>query len=178
MAKDKTNDFRFADECHFQQHGSRCRMWFPPEEKDPVLLHAPTRKSMSLFGVASASTGAMTTMLIKVFNAMTFLTFLKKVLKTRRRGKKLIVILDNARYHHAIILKPWLLENKDKIRLMFLPPYSPDLNNIERVWKITRRKCTHNRYFSSLNELEVTVKKQMKEWGKPNETIRRLCCII
>lgn len=51
MAKDKTNDIRFEDECHFQQHGSRCRMWFPPEEKDPVLLHAPTRKTMSLFGV-------------------------------------------------------------------------------------------------------------------------------
>lgn len=153
-------------------------MWVPPEEKDPVLLHAPTRKSMSLFGVASATTGELTTMITKVFNAATFLTFLKKVLLTKKKGKKLIVVLDNARYHHAIILKPWLQENKDKIRLMFLPPYSPDLNNIERVWKITRRKCTHNRYFATLNELELVVKKQMKEWTKPNETIHRLCCII
>ena len=153
-------------------------MWFPPEEKDPVLLHAPTRKTISLFGVVSASTGEMTTMLTKVFNAMTFLMLLKKVIKTKKRGKKLIVVLDNARYHHAIILKPWLKENKDKIRLMFLPPYSPDLNNIERVWKITRRKCTHNKYFSTLNELEMVVKKQMRDWGKPNETIHRLCCII
>ena len=117
-------------------------------------------------------------MLTKVFNAMTFLMLLKKVIKTKKRGKKLIVVLDNARYHHAIILKPWLKENKDKIRLMFLPPYSPDLNNIERVWKITRRKCTHNKYFSTLNELEMVVKKQMRDWGKPNETIHRLCCII
>lgn len=153
-------------------------MWFPPEEKDPVLLHAPTRKTISLFGVVSASTGEMTTMLTKVFNAMTFLMLLKKVIKTKKRGKKLIVVLDNARYHHAIILKPWLKENKDKIRLMFLPPYSPDLNNIERVWKITRRKCTHNKYFSTLNELEMVVKKQMRDWGKPNETIHRLCCIV
>jgi transposase len=153
-------------------------MWFAPEEKDPVLLHAPTRKSISLFGVVSASTGQMTTMLTKVFNAMTFLLFLKKALKTRKRGKKLIVVLDNARYHHAILLKPWLSENKDKIGLMFLPPYSPDLNNIERVWKITRRKCTHNKYFSTLGEVELVVKKQMKEWGKPNETLHKLCCII
>jgi len=34
------------DEVHFQQHGSRCRMWVPPETKDPVLLHQPTRKSV------------------------------------------------------------------------------------------------------------------------------------
>lgn len=178
MAKNRNNDLHFEDECHFQQHGSRCRMWFPPEDKDPILLHAPTRKSMSLFGVVNASTGRMTTMITKVFNAKTFLRFLKKVLKTRRRGKKLIMILDNARYHHAIILKSWLLANEDKIRLIFLPPYSPDLNNIERVWKVTRRKCTHNRYFSTLDELEQVVRKQMSRWSKPNETLHKLCCII
>ncbi len=35
-------DLWATDEVHFQQHGSRCRMWIPPEIKDPVLLHAPT----------------------------------------------------------------------------------------------------------------------------------------
>lgn len=178
MAKNKKYDLHFEDECHFQQHGSRCRMWFAPEDKDPMLLHAPTKKSMSLFGVVNANTGQMTTMITKVFNAKTFLKFLKKVLKTRRRGKKLIMVLDNARYHHAIILKSWLLANRDKIRLMFLPPYSPDLNSIERVWKITRRKCTHNRYFSALEELEVVIRKQMNRWSTPNETLHKLCCII
>jgi hypothetical protein len=39
-------DLWATDEVHFQQHGSRCRMWKPPEVKDPVLLHAPTRKSV------------------------------------------------------------------------------------------------------------------------------------
>ncbi len=177
MARDKKNDLYFEDECHFQQHGSRCRMWFAPEDKDPILLHAPTRKSMSLFGMVNARTGRLTSMITKVFNAETFLKFLKKVLKTRRRGKKLVVILDNARYHHAILLKEWLQINKDKIRLMFLPSYSPDLNNIERVWKITRRKCTHNRYFSTLEQLELVVRKQMKRWSQPNETLYKLCCI-
>jgi hypothetical protein len=38
------------DEVHFQQHGSRCRMWIAPEIKDPVLLHHPTRKSVGYFG--------------------------------------------------------------------------------------------------------------------------------
>jgi transposase len=178
MAYNKSYDILFEDECHFQQHGSRCRMWFPPEDKDPILLHAPTKKSISLFGVANSNTGQLTSMITKVFNAQTFLWFLKKVLKTKRRGRKLIIVLDNARYHHAVMLKQWLSENKKKLRLLFLPPYSPDLNSIERVWKVTRRKCTHNRYFSTLEELETVVRKQMNKWNKPNETIHKLCCII
>jgi transposase len=153
-------------------------MWVPPEDKDPILLHAPTRKSISLFGAASAETGELVTMMTNIFNAETFLNFLKKVVKTRKKGKTILMILDNARYHHAIMIQPWLRQNKNKIKLMFLPPYSPNLNNVERVWKVTRRTCTHNKYFANLEDLAITVKKQMKKWGKPNETIYKLCCII
>jgi len=174
----KENDIWFEDECHFQQHGTRCRMWIPPEEKDPVLRHAPTRKSVALFGGVSANTGQMVSMMTSIFNAETFLGFLKIILKHRKRGKKIVLILDNARYHHAIMIQPWLNQNKSKIKLMFLSPYSPDLNNIERVWKMTRRLCTHNRYFSTLEELIGVLKKQMKMWRLPNEMLRKLCCII
>ncbi len=152
-------------------------MWIPPEEKDPILQHAPTRKSIALFGAVQANTGQMVSTMTSIFNAETFLEFLKIILKKRKRGKKLVLILDNARYHHAIMIQPWLNKNKKSIKLMFLPPYSPDLNNIERVWKMTRRLCTHNRYFSTLGQLACIVKKQMKGWSVPNETLRKLCCI-
>jgi transposase len=152
-------------------------MWIPPEEKDPILQHAPTRKSIALFGAVQANTGQMVSTMTSIFNAETFLEFLKIILKKRKRGKKLVLILDNARYHHAIMIQPWLNKNKKWIKLMFLPPYSPDLNNIERVWKMTRRLCTHNRYFSTLGQLACIVKKQMKGWSVPNETLRKLCCI-
>lgn len=50
MARRANLELWSVDECHFQQHGSRCRMWVPPEDKDPILLHAPTRKSVACFG--------------------------------------------------------------------------------------------------------------------------------
>jgi transposase len=153
-------------------------LWVPPEEKDPITRHAPTRKSMALFGAVSASRGEMVTMDATIFNAETFLQFLQKVIRSKKRGKKIILILDNARYHHATMIQPWLTKSKDKIQLLFLPPYSPDLNNIERVWKMTRRICTHNRYFATMDELLFIVRKQMKLWSNPNETLRKLCCII
>jgi transposase len=56
----------------------------------------------------------------------------------------MVVVLDNARWHHARALRPWLSKHRRVLRLDFLPPYSPDLNPVERVWKLTRRLCTHN----------------------------------
>ena len=116
-------------------------MWIPPEEKDPIVTHAPTRKSMALFGAVSANAGEIVTMDTSIFNAETFLLFLNKVMKSKKRAKKIILI------------QPWLNKNKNNIQLFFLPPYSPDLNNIERVWKMTRKVCTHNRYFATMDEL-------------------------
>jgi hypothetical protein len=46
LAAEPDVDLWALDEVHFQQHGSRCRMWVPPEVKEPVLLHAPIRKSV------------------------------------------------------------------------------------------------------------------------------------
>jgi putative transposase len=45
------------------------------------------------------------------------------------------MVLDNARVHHAKLIQPFLEHNKDRLELMFLPPYSSDLNMIEGLWK-------------------------------------------
>ena len=55
--QDDRVDLWATDEVHFQQHASRCRMWSPPEIKDPVLLHAPTRKSVGYFGAVRLRDG-------------------------------------------------------------------------------------------------------------------------
>jgi transposase len=89
----------------------------------------------------------------------------------------MVVVLDNARWHHARKLQPWLKEHRQYLRLDFLPPYSPELNPMERVWKLTRRLRTHNRYFPLLDELVTTVFDQFHAWQQPNETLRRLCAI-
>jgi len=90
----------------------------------------------------------------------------------------MIVVLDNARYHHAKAIQPWLNKHRHVLRLDFLPPYSPELNCIERVWKLTRRLRTHNRYFPTLDCLVEAVFKQFAIWCQPNKTLKRLCAII
>jgi transposase len=152
-------------------------MWVPPEDIDPVVFHAPTRKSIGIFGAVTNNDGRLVTQLNgKKFDAAAFLVFLTKLLRYHwHKGHLMIVVVDNARWHHAKALQPWLEEHRNRIRLDFLPPYSPNLNPVERVWKLTRRLCTHNRYFPELDDLIEIVSAQFTTWRKPNDTLHRLC---
>jgi len=165
------------DECHFQQHGSRCVMWVPPEDKDPMVHHAPTRRSIALFGAVRVCDGPLVTLMTPVFDAASFEVFLKMLLRHRRPGRRIVLVLDNARYHHAKSLAPFLQANRKQLTLDYLPPYSPQLNPIERVWKLLRRLRTHNQYFEALEQLTEAVSEQLVLWKKPNSTLAKLCCI-
>lgn len=153
-------------------------MWIPPEDMDPVLLHAPTRKSMALFGAVRSQDGCFVWRPEKTFDASSFQAFLAQLVRHRRKGRAMLVVVDNARWHHARQLQPWLHEHRHVLRLDFLPPYSPDLNPVERVWKLTRYQCTHNRYFPVLDDLVQSVCNHFNLWARPNETLRKLCAII
>jgi len=176
LAKRDDLDIWFEDECHFQQHGSRCTMWIPPEEIDPVVLHAPTRKKLGVYGAVCANDGRLIVQKAETFCALSFLDFLRKLVRRGRKHRKMLLVLDNARWHHAILLRPWLQKQKS-LSLDFLPPYSPELNHIERVWKLTRRLRTHNQYFQEIEDLTSAVFSQFKIWRQPNETLKRLCAI-
>ena len=153
-------------------------MWVPPEDKDPILLHAPTRKSIACFGAVNLRTGKFVRRMCEVFNAETFKQFLEQLLRHRTPGRRMIIVLDNARYHHAVLLAPFLRKHARELQLLFLPPYSPQLAPIERVWKLTRRLATHNRYFPILEHVVETVNACFDRWRRPNSILRRLCCII
>jgi transposase len=153
-------------------------MWVPPEDKDPILLMAPTRNSVALFGAVNLRDGKLVTHFEKKFNAMTFEDFLTILLRHRRRTSKIVILLDNAKYHHAGVLRSFFKNYREKLALEFLPAYSPELNPIERVWKLTRRLCTHDTYFEKIEQLIDAVTRQHAMWNVPNETLRRLCCII
>lgn len=172
-------DLWAIDEVHFQQHGSRCQMWVPPEIKDPVLLHHPTRHSVGYFGAVRIRDGRfMFCRETGKFNAVTFFAFLRNLRRaSARSGRRVVVISDNAKYHHALLHKNWRDRNTASFSLDYLPPYSPELNPIERVWKLTRRRCLHNRYFGQLDDVIESVENEFANWERGNETLRRLCAI-
>ena len=157
-------DIWSLDECHFYQHGTTLAMWIPSEDKDPTVLQYPTRKGISVF----------ISMISNVFNAITFLKFLAVLIK-RGKGKKMQIILDNARYHHARLLIQWPEDHKQSLFLDFLPPYSPKLNPIERVWKLLKKLRLDNQYFPNTNEVVKIIVRQFLLWLGENESLKTLC---
>jgi transposase len=144
----------------------------------PTQLFAPTRKKLGYFGAVDLDTGEMKYQRADNLNAQTFKDFLKRFIgihfQTRR---KVIMILDNARWHHAKLLNDFLEKHKDRLELLFLPPYSPECNPQERVWKLTRRKATHNKYFNNEQDLAIAVESQFFSWNRPNDELWNLCAI-
>jgi transposase len=151
-------------------------MWVPPEQRDPTVLHHPTRKSVGYFGAVRLRDGQLAFQReLERFNAQPFFAFLKRL--SARTGRRVIVITDNARYHHAKLHRPWRDQHSEHFALDFLPPYSPKLNPIERVWKLVRRLRLHNRYFPTLEAIVSVVEGLFSDWGTSNETLRRLCAM-
>jgi transposase len=70
--------------------------------------------------------------------------------------------------------KKWLINNT-KLELVYLPPYSPELNPIERAWWYMRKKITHNRYVKTLKERKVVFWKMFSHFQQPNDELLRVC---
>lgn len=176
---DDTVDLWALHEVHFQQQGSRCRMWIPPEIKDPVVYHHPTRKSVGYFAAVRLRDGSFVFRReTGRFNGETFWEFLKQFQHASAApGRRVVAISDNAQYHRSKLHLEWREQHAPQFGLDFLPPYSPDLNPIERVWKLTRRLCLHNRYFGLLDGVVAAVEDQFAAWTNPNQDLRRLCAI-
>ncbi|MGG3019998.1 transposase, partial [Geobacillus stearothermophilus] len=87
---------------------------------------------VSVFGAVNVLNGDTVLHRAVAANATTFLDFLK-ILKSRYPDQLIVLVLDNARIHHAKMVRDFLRQEGESFHLIFLPPYSPQLNPIERL---------------------------------------------
>lgn len=83
-------------------------------------------------------------------------------------GRKAVLIMDQAGWHRA---KDLIIP--ENIKIIFLPPYSPELNPVERFWKAIKRACVHNRVFETLEELLEVISDYIIE--VQDDKIKRIC---
>jgi transposase len=74
--------------------------------------------------------------------------FLEEFAKTL--DEEVILVMDNASWHTRLMIP-------DNIHILYLPPYSPELNPIERLWGYIKDQVLKNRIFDTLTELEQAV---------------------
>jgi transposase len=93
-------------------------------------------------------------------------------LRAANPGKRLLVVLDNASYQRA--KKVQALATQLHIRLLFLPPYSPNLNLIERFWKFLRKQVLRNTYYPTFAEFRAAIQGLLANLDRYTEELRTL----
>jgi len=172
----------YQDEVHFQIQTTVTSGWYK-KGSAPTVKSFPGRFKTSYSGFVIPESGVLFTAKPETFNYETTIDSIRSFLVAHPvpEGKRYALVMDNAPWHKKtmrLIETERLPEYEDVrkcVTFIKLPPYSPDLNPIEQVWRITRRENTHNVFFASLSTLESTVDSAFDAWSTPNDQLRTLC---
>jgi hypothetical protein len=146
-------------------------------------MSKPGKESIAYSGYLIPETGELIVTKPGWFNYETVIESFRSFLTVvpAEDGKMYCMVLDNAPWHKKAIRLIWedqlpeYQDIRDKMTCISMPPYSPDLNPIEQVWRITRREMTHNRYFPSRIDLEKKLDAYYSQYRKPNAKLASLC---
>lgn len=123
-----------------------------PAPGSPQFLH--------VFGGYNWHSGRVSHLTALHKNSDTFIAFLEHLLAEYPR-QHLIVVMDNASYHHSKTVRAALSLYQDRLLVIWLPKYSPFLNPIERFWLHFKQLAVANRLHRSLNALQLSVDEVM-----------------
>ncbi len=101
----------------------------------PTVKYAYTREKVCVFGGLSES--FFTSKMADNLDNTTYLPFIKSLI---RKYGKIVIIIDGAKYHfEKEHIRNYYDNNNDKLKVIQLPAYSPELNPIEQVWKKVKK---------------------------------------
>ena len=171
-AQDAKGLLLFGDEASFAQWGSLGYTWAPIGQQ-PVVKTTGKRKAYKVFGLIEFFRGRLFYQGITgKFNAASYQAFLEHVLA--QTTIPLFLVQDGAKYHHAAALQPFWQAHRARLFTTRLPSYSPDYNPIEFLWRVTKRRATHNRYFPLFDELIGSVEDALAYFATHPERVKAL----
>lgn len=137
----------FQDEGRFGLLGDPRRCWAPRGVR-PVVGSRLVRQYTYAFSAISPHDGVMDSLILPFVNTETMSMFLKLV-ANRHLEEFVVMVMDQAGWHLAEAL-----EIPSNLRLLFLPPYSPELNPAEHIWKTLREDWFGNTVFKDMRAVE------------------------
>jgi transposase len=145
----KNEPIYFADSVHPQHQTQLTYGWILKGERKEIAT-TPYQKRLNFIGGISLNGYRFTYHQVEKVNAYTVGDFLWKLRQANPGKFKVHVILDNAGYHQNNDVKAFAKELG--IKLHYLPPYSPNLNPVERVWKLMHEAVRYNQYYGTFCE--------------------------
>ena len=139
----------FGDAVH-PQHNTKSSNGWIQKGKEKLIKSNTGRTRVNLNGVLDPVSKEVIIREDDTINAQSTIELFKELEKKNKDKSKIYVIVDNARYYRSKLLSEFVAGTK--IELIFLPPYSPNLNLIERLWKFMRKKIINNKYYEKSTE--------------------------
>ncbi len=152
-AKDSKRHVFFMDASHFVLSTFLCFLWC----RTRVFIKGSAgRNRINVLGAVDAVTKKVHTLINTTYvNAETVVEFLEQI-RQIYTDKVITIVLVNARYQHCDFVKT--AAKRLEIDLLFLPTYSPNLNIIERLWKLTKKELLYGEYYETPKKFHDAIK--------------------
>ena len=115
--------------------------------KDKNVKSNTARERININGVYSPISQDIVVSSSQKLDAVSIVNFIKRLERKYPYKEKIYLICDNALYYKSKLLREYLPHSK--VEILYLPSYSPNLNLIERLWKLMKKKILYNRYHES-----------------------------
>jgi len=141
----------FMDGVHPQHNSIPAYGWIK-KGKTQTLPSNTGRQRLNLNGAVDTQTMQVVVRADETLDAASTIGLFEALEKKHLTAGRIYVIADNARYYRSRLVRKYL--RKSRIKLVFLPPYAPNLNLIERLWKYFRKTVLYNRYYETFAEFK------------------------
>jgi transposase len=141
----------FADAVH-PTHAARPAGCWAPKQETLAIEQTSGRQRINIHGAIDLETGQTRMIEALTIDALSTIRLLQSIEALYPLLVLIHVFLDNARYHHAKLVREWLARPGCRIQLHFIPPYCPHLNPIERLWGLMHRNVTHNKCYATCTQ--------------------------
>ena len=146
----------FGDGVHPSHNVHATKAWVK-KGKDKQVPTNTGRKRLNINGVLNIETMETVTYFSETINAEETIRLFDKLQETYPDKKKIHLIVDNARYYKNKLIKAYLKKRKCRIKLLFLPAYSPNLNFIERLWHFMKKYIIGIKRWDSFKDFEAHI---------------------
>lgn len=149
-AKDPGVEVVFVDAVHPEHNTMAAYGWIKRGEKRHLKTNSG-RQRLNLHGAINVETLDMTVIESDTVDKDSTLQLFEILEQKYWYAQEVIIILDNARYHYSRDVRSYIAQSQ-RLKLVFLPAYSPELNLIERVWKYFKKNVLYNKYYENIGE--------------------------
>ena len=173
ILKDKSeHDAHYYLDGVHPQHNTQLAYGWIKKGQDKVVKSNSGRQRININGALNADTLEVIIRTDDTINTQSTLKLFETLEQKHPNAEAIFITLDNAKYYKNGLVYEYL--KTSKIKLLFMPPYSPNLNLIERLWKFMRKTILYNKYYEKFADFKVEVMRFFENIAQLNDKLSTL----